>query len=392
VGNLIRLNKLLYLSLILAPVLFISCAGVDVRRITEGTIKAVRPLSEEEEYYVGRGVAARILSSYPLLEDKKLTRYVNLIGQTLALHSNKPSTYGGYHFAVLDSEEVNAFACPGGTILITKGMIHAVQNEDELAAVLAHEVAHINHRDGISAIQKARLTQLATLIGTETAKKYSSQQVAQLVGVFEGSIEDVFKTLVVNGYGQAQESRADESALAYLSEAGYKPEALKEFLERLLHKGQASGGGVLKTHPATADRIENIKQKMPSEKVDASLVRLRSGRFQWALKNNQENESEEGPDAKPESKSMPDTAGEKAPEATGEKAPETSPPEYIVHKVKSGETLLQIAKTFTGNSANWKQITDYNKIDPAKLKIGQEIKIPFSLLSEEAKKQLPPEP
>lgn len=276
----------LYLKFILI-FLLAGCSSVDIGsigRIAQETFKAATPLSDEEEYYVGRAVAARILSSYPLLENNKLTEYVNLVGQTVAIYSDNPITYGGYHFAVLNSNEINAFACPGGIIFITKGMINAVQNEDELAAILAHEVAHINHRDGVSSIQKARLTEVATLIGTEAAQRYAPAQLSQLVSLFEGSVDDVFKTLVVNGYSKSQEYNADESALSYLSRAGYNPEALEDFLARLMNQGQASGGGIMKTHPATADRIEKVKEEMPSAKVDISLVQLRSKRFEKAIK------------------------------------------------------------------------------------------------------------
>ena len=276
----------LYLKLILI-FLLASCSSVDIGsigRVAQQTFKAATPLSDEEEYYVGRAVAARILSSYPILENKELTEYVNLVGQTVAIHSDNPITYGGYHFAVLNTKEINAFACPGGIIFITKGMINAVQNEDELAAVLAHEVAHINHRDGVSSIQKARLTEVATLIGTEAAQTYAPAQLSQLVGLFEGSVDDVFKTLVVNGYSKSQEYHADESGLSYLSRAGYNPEALEDFLQRLMNQGQATGGGIMKTHPATAERIEKVEKEMPSAKVDISFVQLRSMRFEKAMK------------------------------------------------------------------------------------------------------------
>jgi predicted Zn-dependent protease len=280
-------TKAILTILIFIPGVLIGCAGVDVGsigRIAQQTLQATRPLSDEEEYYIGRAVGARLLSTYPLLENKDLTEYVNLVGQTIAIHSDDPITYGGYHFAVLDTNEINAFACPGGIILITKGMIDETQNEDELAAVLAHEVAHINHRDGVSAIQKARLTGVATLIATEAAKSYSPAEISQLVSLFEGSVDDVFKTLVVNGYGKSQEYTADESALIYLSSAGYDPQALEIFLERLMEQGQASGGGIMKTHPATQDRIERVGKEITPGKVDQSLVQLRMERFDSAVR------------------------------------------------------------------------------------------------------------
>ena len=279
-------KPILTISLLIAGVL-IGCAGVDVgsiSRIAQQTFQAARPLSDEEEYYIGRAVGARLIATYPLLEDDNLTEYVTLVGQTIAIHSDHPITYGGYHFAVLDTEEINAFASPGGIILITKGMIDQTQNEDELAAVLAHEVAHINHRDGVSAIQKARLTGVATLIATEAAQSYSPAEISQLVSLFEGSVDDVFKTLVVNGYGKSQEYSADKSALIYLSRAGYDPQALEIVLERLMEQGQASSGGMMKTHPATGDRIERVKNEMTPGTVDQSLVQLRMERFKVAVK------------------------------------------------------------------------------------------------------------
>jgi predicted Zn-dependent protease len=262
---------------------FIACEEIDIARMVGATTKvaeAARPLTEEEEYYVGRAVAARILGTYPLLEDNEKTKYVNLVGQTVALHSDKPVTYGGYHYAILDTDEINAFACPGGTIFITRGVLETVENEDELAAVLAHEVAHINHRDGVSAIQTSRLTGLATVLASETAASLGSENLAKLVSIFEGSINDVFTKLVVNGYGKQQESQADVSALTYLSRAGYDPESLKNYLERIIIAGQESGGGVMSTHPATASRVENVEKYLPGEGSDITLVLLRKDRFQ----------------------------------------------------------------------------------------------------------------
>lgn len=280
----------LFIIILIMQVLFLAgCQSVSVYDVAKhmdmvttaasATQKASRDISEEEEYYVGRAVAAKLLATFPLSKNSALREYVNYIGQAVAMHSDKPFTHNGYHFAVLDVDEPNAFACPGGTIFITRGMIRLAKNEDELAAVLAHEVAHINNRDGISTIKKSRWTEALTIIGTTAVKKYGSSELSSLVNIFEGSIDDVFKTLVVNGYGQSQESRADSSALIYLSRAGYNPEALKDFLDRLVSAGRSSGGGILKTHPATTDRIENVMNKMPQEQADKALALKRSDRF-----------------------------------------------------------------------------------------------------------------
>lgn len=237
--------------------------------VIKKTTEAARPISDNEEYYLGRAVAARILSAYPLvktdyasigeIKNAELTEYVNLIGKTVALNSDKPNTFGGYHFAIIDSAEPNAFSCPGGIIFITKGIIKLTRNEDELAAILAHEVAHVNHRDGINAIKSSRWTSVVTTIGTTAAKEYGSKQLGELVTLFEGSVDDVFKTLVVNGYGREQELAADASALNYLARSGYRVQALEDFLKRLNETAGHSTGGVLKTHPGTAERIKNVQ-------------------------------------------------------------------------------------------------------------------------------------
>jgi len=240
--------------------------------------KAARPLSEDEEYYVGRAVAARLTATYPLYRNARLTEYLNMIGQSLALHTEKPTTFGGYHFALLDSPEINAFACPGGTILITRGMLASVKSEDELAAVLAHEIAHIIHRDGIGAIQSSRWSEAALLIGSNAAKEFGSRDTAKLVSLFEGSIDDVVKTLVVSGYGRTQEKDADTAALGYLAAAGYNPQGLVGYLNRLEQAGHGSKGGILATHPGTEERMENVRQvTVPA--VDTSAQPKRTKRF-----------------------------------------------------------------------------------------------------------------
>jgi len=256
-------------------------AGVTV---SEKLYRAMKPVSDSEEYYIGKAVAARILSSYRLLDNPKLTAYVNLVGNTVALSSDRPYLYGGYHFAVLDTPEMNAFACPGGIVFITKGMLDAAENEDELAAVIAHEVAHINNYDGISSIKRSRWTGALAAAGTSAAKQSTSAGVSELAGIFEGVVDDVFRTIVVNGYSKSCEYAADEACLIYLARAGYDPSKMKDFLNVLIRQGRSSDGGLLKTHPATAERIDNVRTNLPYEKADQSLVQLRAERFFVALR------------------------------------------------------------------------------------------------------------
>ena len=261
------------------------CAGVDYTSVANIALKtapkiakASRPINDSEEYYVGRAVAARILSTNRLYQDPQLTVYVNEVGDTVARKSPRPHTYRGYHFAVLDTSVPNAFACPGGIIFVTKGLVLMCGNEDELAAALAHEVAHVANQDGIKSISKARWTEVLTTLGTESAKQYGGAG-GQLVSLFEGSIDDVFKTIVVNGYSRSAEEAADAQAVKTLQRAGYNPDALEALLVKMKAKAGSGATGIYRTHPPTADRLAKLKSETPKEKP-SKMEEVRTKRYQ----------------------------------------------------------------------------------------------------------------
>jgi predicted Zn-dependent protease len=244
------------------------------------TESAVRPITDREEYYVGRAVAATVLGSYRLYQDDRLTRYVNEVGQAVALSSDRPLTYRGYHFAILDSDEVNALACPGGTILITRGMINRARNEEELAAILAHEVAHVNHKDGVNSIQRSRWVQAVAALGADAAHQLSRGQLDQLASLFEGSVGDVVKTLVVNGYSRTQELAADRSAMIFMARVGYDPNSLTDYLGRLAkEQGAGAHGGFFATHPGMAERLAEAQAFVAANRWQRVNHQLRDQRF-----------------------------------------------------------------------------------------------------------------
>jgi predicted Zn-dependent protease len=249
-------------------------------RAAQQTESAARPMTDREEYYVGRAVAATVLGSYRLYQNERLTHYVNEVGETLALASDRPVTYRGYHFAVLDSEEVNALSCPGGTILITRGMINRAHSEDELAAILAHEVAHVNHKDGVNAIQRSRWVQAVATIGASATRQLGQGELDQLASLFEGSVGDVVKTLVVNGYGRSQELAADQSAMIFMARVGYDPNALTDYLDRLAkEQGSGAKGGLFATHPGMGDRLTEAKAFVSANHWQRVNHQLRDQRF-----------------------------------------------------------------------------------------------------------------
>jgi predicted Zn-dependent protease len=240
---------------------------------------ASRPVNDVEEHYIGRAVAALILSRYPLYKDPRLTLYLNQVGQTVLRKTSRPSTYGGYHFAILDSDEPNAFASPGGIVLVTLGLLRLCENEDELAAVLAHEVAHVARRDGINAISEARWAEVLSFIGMESLRR-SSLVARELLGHFESSIDDVFKTIVVNGYSYTAEEAADEEAVATLEKAGYNPRALAVLLSKMVSQTTPEAG-IIKTHPPTTDRLARVRT-VRAEPLSWRPEGVRTARFNEA--------------------------------------------------------------------------------------------------------------
>ena len=248
------------------------------------TEEAARPISESEEYYIGRGVAARIVSQYKPYKHFGTVWYVNHVGATLALNSSRPYTYGGYHFAVLDTDEINAFACPGGIIFVTRGMLDLAENEDQLAAVLAHEIGHVSEKHGLDAIKKARWTEAATALGMAAASQYTGAQMAGLVNLFEGTVNDVFQTLVVNGYGRGDEYEADSLAIGTMSRAGYDPREFVNILQTLDRVQQQRSDGILATHPDMADRIQKARTCPDLAGDVPTTCQGRIGRFQKMAK------------------------------------------------------------------------------------------------------------
>lgn len=254
-----------------------------VARAAKAVGKTFQEITPEQEYYVGRAVAATILTQYAPWENDRATRYVTLLGQTLAQFSDRPETFGGYHFMILDTDEVNAFAAPGGHIFVSRGMLRLAKSEDALAAVLAHEIAHVVGRHGLQAIKKSRVTDALTVLAAEGAKTFGNEDLAKLTETFEGSIADVTSTLTNNGYSRGFEREADRQAVAILSRVGYDPRALHAVLDEM-DKVLAPGGlGFAKTHPDPADRIDDLEDDWKKAPTASPVPAARQQRFARAL-------------------------------------------------------------------------------------------------------------
>jgi len=244
--------------------------------------KTFTDITPQEEYYIGRAVAAALLETYAPLDHVAANDYLNTLGQTLAMASDRPETFGGYHFLLLDSDEINAFAAPGGLILITRGMFQLCDTEDALAAVLAHEIGHVAGRHGLRAIKNSRLTSALTILAAEGARHLGSEDLKQVVEDFEASISDITSTLVTSGYARGLEGEADQSAINIMRTVGYNPSALVDMLAEMRNRLKPGGLDFAKTHPDPQDRINEIKPTIPGARPVNEPV-VRHTRFQFIV-------------------------------------------------------------------------------------------------------------
>lgn len=231
-----------------------------LRKTATAVIRSAEQFTPEQEYYIGRSVGAVVLEKYPAYDSHRVNEYLNVLGQTLAQASDLPAIFGGYHFLVLNSDEINAFATPSGLVFVTRGLLRCCRNEDALAAVLAHEIGHIQLRHGMDAIQKARVTEALTTIAAEGAKTFGSREVAELTRTFGGTITDITNTMISKGYARSSEYGADRAAIALLGRVGYNPNGLVEMLSVMKQNLKAGGFDFAKTHPPPDDRIAEIRK------------------------------------------------------------------------------------------------------------------------------------
>ncbi len=212
--------------------------------------KALAPLNDEEERDIGREVAAKLIGFYHLYNNDALTRYVNLVGQTVAAQSARQDIQ--YHFAVLDSNDINAFSAPGGYILVTRGAVGLCEDESELAGVLAHEVGHVAAKHVVHIVERDK----ALRSGMEEASAYTPGS-----AYLQKMSNAVLIKIIDQGLAPNDEYEADQLGVTYAHKAGYPADGLERFLAKL---AQATDQGAhsfwTRTHPPVTDRNQHIQQ------------------------------------------------------------------------------------------------------------------------------------
>ncbi len=228
------------------------------------------------EVQFGRDLAARILANHPLLDDPTTQYYINLVGNSVAMAAGRPELK--FYFAVVESDEINAFAIPGGYIFITSAALTTMTNEAELATVLGHEIGHIISKHMVKELNikgedGSAMAGLSAIIGGSTASFREA---------FDQALDRAVNILFHRGYKVSDELEADQMGLILAAFAGYDPNGLRNFIERVKffeppssdHKGD---------HPIYKVRVDAIDEALKANGVNPITYSKGEKRFNEKL-------------------------------------------------------------------------------------------------------------
>ena len=237
--------------------------------------RATMEIDEKQEIEIGRDMAARLLGAAPLANDARLQRYVNNVGRWLASQTERPDL--PWRFGVLEAPQVNAFAVPGGTIFVTRGLLQRMRNEAELAGVLAHEIGHVLKKHHLKAIQKGAQAELAGEALSMAMRDSNSEARGKLVR---------FGTeMYARGLDKSDELEADRLGVVIAARAGYDAYGLPTVLQTLQAMNPEDSGLALmfKTHPAPGERLDALEKMQPTLDAYAGQAQL-VDRFEGAAR------------------------------------------------------------------------------------------------------------
>jgi predicted Zn-dependent protease len=253
-----KINYSFSVALIVSVLLLLFLVGCAVNPATGGANLVL--MTENREKEIGLEEHEKVMSSMSLFEDEQLVAYVKKIGNKMAMVSHRPNLE--YHFHVIDSPEINAFALPGGYVYVNRGLLTYMNSEADLAAVLAHEIAHITARHAVQQQARGALARGAAVAGglvagIATGSGYAASQISEVASIWAQT--------GLSGFGREQELEADSLAAEYLVNAGYDPAAMIEVITVLKNQedfnrrvtgGGGSYHGLFATHPRNDRRLQ----------------------------------------------------------------------------------------------------------------------------------------
>lgn len=255
-------TKLSILALLLGcavlPANAFDFGNIDLGKTVE-TLKKIKKantdIDEPQEIELGRGIASNLLGAAPLYKNQRVQQYVNKVGRWLALQTERPDL--PWQFGVLEDNDINAFAAPGGHVFITKGLLARMHSEAELAGVLAHEISHVLRKHHLQAIKKgARTELLAEFAGEVIKEKGGNPALNKLVSA--GT------EVYTRGLDKDDEYEADRMGVVIAARGGYDPYGLPAVLQTLqsINPQDSNLALMFKTHPALADRLSLLDRLM----------------------------------------------------------------------------------------------------------------------------------
>jgi len=204
-------------------------------------------VSLEKEIQMGQQVANDFEQTAKLIDDPVISEYVDRVGQNIVKHSDAKVPF---HIKVVDTDEVNAFAFPGGFFYVNKGLILAADNESELAGVMAHEISHVTARHATARMSKAQILQIAAIPALFVGGYWAQMAIQNGLGLGIN--------LELLGVTRESEKEADQLGIQYMWNSGYDPNGFVSFFEKLQAQEKSKPGklsGFFRTHPFTTDRI-----------------------------------------------------------------------------------------------------------------------------------------
>ncbi|MCF6353595.1 MAG: M48 family metalloprotease [Candidatus Polarisedimenticolaceae bacterium] len=226
----------------------------------------------EEEIAIGREIAGRLLGASPLVKDKQLQQYINKVGTWVARQSDRNDLK--WHFGVIESDDINAFAAPGGYILVTKGLYKRLRNEAELAGVLAHEIGHVIKQHHLKILKQGQLIDIG---GGLLQQKMGGGGKGQAIGKMIGSGAEI----LARGLDKNAEYEADRIGVVLAARAGYDAYALPSVLQEIGHLSADDNTVSLlfKTHPHPEKRLLELGDAMDAHADRFEDGKIVAGRF-----------------------------------------------------------------------------------------------------------------
>lgn len=258
--------------------------------VTAYTDRIEKDFSPTQEYYLGRAVAANAIATDGIDPDVNRRRYVKRVGDAIVRLSNRLGpTVGGYHFDVLNTDEVNGISGPGGWVLVTRGAVNACRTEDELAGILCHELAHIQLKHGEQVVRKSgefqRDMKAGAALMRAVAKKTDTRLGQGLMTVFKGAVTGMGRTAREHRYGRQFEFAADAEGANLLSDVYYDWMSLGRYLGRLIddpHHGRAADAA--HAPPAVrAQAVDAFAAQIGPVDIKPGILEFRRSRLESSL-------------------------------------------------------------------------------------------------------------